>query len=982
MTTTKGADPELTKDGLQVTASNSSSKDHGTVDDTIIREGQTEHLPSFEHEKKLALKMDLYVLPVLALMYLFNALDKGNLGNAKTDSLEKDLNFKKGQYNAMLSIFYAPYVLFSPPFAMLGKKYGPNRALPLMMFCFGSMTLISASVKNFAGLMALRWFLGMAEAAFFPLVIYYLTTFYRRGELARRLALFYAASNIANAFSGLLAFGVFQINSSLSGWRYLFLIEGACTVLFSFFTWWYLPKSAYEAWFLNEEERKLAFTRIQIDSSSVVGEKFVLKDALQIFKMPAAYGFLAIEICLGVPLQSVSLFMPQIVGALGYDKIKTNLYTVAPNIVGAVVLLILAFTSDLTRLRFPFIALGFALTFIGFLIFATQDVYDNHVVGYYACFMMTWGTSAPSVLLSTWYNNNIAHEGRRVTLTSIGVPLANLMGVVSSNIFQDKDKPKYVPALATTAAFGATGCLLVLLLGAYMIVDNARRNKSQGVNLSARDVSTEKLRDGPNNPDFRWFLQQQPLSCFIPTPYASLGLPPLSYTASGSPFFVTQPQPQLEPEIARDSSRPLKKTAAIMVVKAAVPFLVAMMLLTGVCNTLLTKYQDMQCVNNCSSPNPKYRQHFEQPVLQTLQMFIGEMGCWLVIGLFSLYKSYSSKRAGYTAVSDSDENTAGTSTPASDESETTAVANPLKPAHAPDEEGRVPLEGWSVLLLAVPACCDIAGTTLMNVGLLFVAASIYQMTRGALVLFVGLFSVWFLKRHMGLYKWFSLFVVMFGVAVVGLAGAITKDDKARPSSFLATGEAEIMSAPSQAVMTVIGVLLIAGAQIFTATQFVAEERIMEKYSMEPIRVVGWEGIFGFLVTLVVMVVLHLAIGTGYFNAREGLYQMTHFPAIAVSSLLIMVSIGGFNFFGLSVTRTVSATSRSTIDTCRTLFIWVVSLGLGWETFKWLQVAGFALLVYGTFLFNDLIRPPLKACVEGQKDAERTPLLAEEPIEHI
>jgi hypothetical protein len=61
---------------------------------------------------------------------------------------------------------------------------------------------------------------------------------------------------------------------------------------------------------------------------------------------------------------------------------------------------------------------------------------------------------------------------------------------------------------------------------------------------------------------------------------------------------------------------------------------------------------------------------------------------------------------------------------------------------------------------------------------------------------------------------------------------------------------------------------------------------------------------------------------------------------------------GFNFFGLSVTRTVSATSRSTIDTCRTLFIWVVSLGLGWETFKWLQVLGFALLVYGTFLFND------------------------------
>lgn len=294
----------------------------------------------------------------------------------------------------------------------------------------------------------------------------------------------------------------------------------------------------------------------------------------------------------------------------------------------------------------------------------------------------------------------------------------------------------------------------------------------------------------------------------------------------------------------------------------------------------------MQCVKNCNK-SPKHRDHFEQPVLQTLQMFIGEMGCWLVIGAFSLYQRYASRRAGYEAITDND-------TAQSSDSETPEVANPLKPAH-PDDEGRIPLEGRSILLLALPACCDIAGTTLMNVGLLFVAASIYQMTRGALVLFVGLFSVWFLKRHLGLYKWFSLFVVVFGVAIVGLAGAITRDDKATPGHQslhdTSAGDVTAQKELSQAAMTIIGVLLIAGAQIFTATQFVLEERIMEKYAMEPIKVVGWEGVFGFSVTLIGMVILHFAIGTGYFNAKEGLYQMTHYRAIAVSSLLIMVSIG-------------------------------------------------------------------------------------------
>lgn len=348
----------------------------------------------------------------------------------------------------------------------------------------------------------------MAEAAFFPLVIYYLTTFYRRGELARRLAIFYAASNIANAFSGLIAFGVFQIKgSSLPNWRYLFLIEGGITVLWAIFAYWYLPRSASEAKFLSEDEKALAFHRIQVDSSAVVNEKFNFREAIGIFKYPTSYVFLCIEICLGVPIQGVALFMPQIIERLGYKTVKTNLYTVAPNVTGAVMLIILAFCSDFARLRSPFIVLGFLLTFCGFIIYAAiDDVQGQIKLAYYACFMMTWGTSAPSVLLSTWYNNNIAHEGRRVLLTSIGVPLANLMGLVSSNVFREQDKPKYEPALITVACFGACGATLAGLLGLYMWLDNKRRDRRAGVKVRARDIPTERLRDGPDAAEFRWFL--------------------------------------------------------------------------------------------------------------------------------------------------------------------------------------------------------------------------------------------------------------------------------------------------------------------------------------------------------------------------------------------------------------------------------------------------------------------------------------------
>ena len=199
--------------------------------------------------------------------------------------------------------------------------------------------------------------------------------------------------------------------------------------------------------------------------------------------------------------------MPQIIQRLGNGAVKTNLYTVAPNITGAVSLLILAFSSDLTRLRFPFIALAFVLSLTGFVVYASiNDVNANMQLAYFATFMMTWGTSVPSVLLSTWYNNNVANENKRVLLTSVGVPLANLMGLVSSNIFRKPDAPKYEPALITTASFGGAGAVTTVLLGAYMIYENKRRNRTQGVQHTAKDVATSKLAEGPKAPEFRWFL--------------------------------------------------------------------------------------------------------------------------------------------------------------------------------------------------------------------------------------------------------------------------------------------------------------------------------------------------------------------------------------------------------------------------------------------------------------------------------------------
>ncbi|KAK9315168.1 hypothetical protein V1524DRAFT_430197 [Lipomyces starkeyi] len=386
---------------------------------------------------------------------------------------------------------------------------------------------------------------------------------------------------------------------------------------------------------------------------------------------------------------------------------------------------------------------------------------------------------------------------------------------------------------------------------------------------------------------------------------------------------------------------------------------VAGMLITGCSNSLLTKFQDNQCVANCNGP-ASGRRYFEQPVIQTFQMFIAEASCWGIVFLQQLYSSYSRPAR---LVASPDTSRESVEPDASAEPELLLSTDPnislLSSAPTDSMKPMQPmLDGNKVFGLSIPAFCDICGTTLMNVGLFFTPVSIYQMTRGALVLFVGLFSVIFLGRRLELRQWTALGVVVLGVFIVGLSGVIYAPDTTPEGAI----PDDTMREPNSFLQVALGVFIIALAQIFTATQFVYEEHILQDYHLDSMRVVGWEGIFGFLLTGLIMIVAYVFVGHtdagrgGYFDIPSGAAQIAGNRAVFLSSLMIMLSIGAFNFFGISVTQKISATSRSTIDTCRTLGIWLISIMLGWEQFRALQLIGFGLLVYGTLVFNGVLSP--------------------------
>jgi hypothetical protein len=190
--------------------------------------------------------------------------------------------------------------------------------------------------------------------------------------------------------------------------------------------------------------------------------------------------------------------------------------------------------------------------------------------------------------------------------------------------------------------------------------------------------------------------------------------------------------------------------------------------------------------------------------------------------------------------------------------------------------------------------------------------------------------------------------VLVGQSILNIVGAM--------NSFIPfAGVFFILFAQILCVLFIVLVALPNGVMdsliVSTATQFVVEEKIMARYSVEPLVAVGYEGLFGVLSVLLFFPILSIpsvAARTPFFDLPRGWHQMVDNPPVLYTGIIIAISISLFNYFGLSVTRHVSATARSLTDTCRTLSIWIVSLGLGWEKLLWpislLQVLGFTLLV--------------------------------------
>lgn len=237
------------------------------------------------------------------------------------------------QYTISLMLFLIAYGAFEAPSNMLLKQLRPSRWIAFLMVAWGALTISLGASTNPATLMALRFLLGVFEAGLFPGLVYYLTFWYRADERSMRVAWILASATLAGAFGGAIANGVGRLNQvvrGVSGWRWLFYLEGIPSVVAGAAVCFVLPDYPETARWLSADEKAVAGQRLRVEGSKGHHKSLTWRDAAATLMDGRLYAHYLVYLAISCPFSSLSLFSPSIVAGLGYHDLKAQLMTVPP----------------------------------------------------------------------------------------------------------------------------------------------------------------------------------------------------------------------------------------------------------------------------------------------------------------------------------------------------------------------------------------------------------------------------------------------------------------------------------------------------------------------------------------------------------------------------------------------------------------------------------------------------------------------------
>ncbi|KFZ01962.1 hypothetical protein V500_00517 [Pseudogymnoascus sp. VKM F-4518 (FW-2643)] len=427
-------------------------------------------------EIALVKKLDMRIMPALWSMYFLNYLDRSSIASARLNGLEKDMGLEGNQYNVCISVLFVGYLLMQLPSNMLmaSKAVRPSIYMGVCMALWAIISACTALATNYQHLVLTRFFLGVAEAPFYPGALYLLSIFYTRKEITTRVAILYTANILSTAFSGLIAAATFATLDGahgIKGWKWLFIIEGAITFAVAILSVFVLPDHPLTTKWLTEEERILAHARMTQDTMGLQESKGVMEGFKQAFADPRLYLF-AIMQNLHLSACGFTNFFPTVVGTLGFNQTITLILTCPPFLFAGIIGPLVAVSSGRFNERTWHITGGMGMAMIGFIMAASTL---NKGARYVACFLFAAGAYSVNSCILGWVSATLGQtsEKKAVSLSFVNI-IANASYVYTPYLYPSSNAPQYLNAMSANTAFSIGTVLCAWGLKAWLIHTNKK----------------------------------------------------------------------------------------------------------------------------------------------------------------------------------------------------------------------------------------------------------------------------------------------------------------------------------------------------------------------------------------------------------------------------------------------------------------------------------------------------------------------------
>jgi len=295
------------------------------------------------------------LIPLLGVLYFFAFLDRVNVGFAAL-TMNVDLGLSSAVFGFGAGIFFIGYTLFEVPSNVLLERFGARVWIARIMLSWGVLSAAMAFVQGPTSFYVVRFLLGVAEAGFFPGIIYYLTCWFPARDRARIIALFMIALPLSSVIGAPISTALLGIDvGGLRGWQWMFLLEAVPTIVLGFVVLRVLPDRHADVTWLTSDEKNWLTRELASELPAHGAHTQSLRQALL---MPRVWRYGLVYFCVLVGLYGFSFWLPQIIASLGkLTNVQVGAVTMIPYALACVALVLWGRHSDATGERSWHVAL-------------------------------------------------------------------------------------------------------------------------------------------------------------------------------------------------------------------------------------------------------------------------------------------------------------------------------------------------------------------------------------------------------------------------------------------------------------------------------------------------------------------------------------------------------------------------------------------------------------------------------------------------